>query len=191
MAHTSMNRLGRWTDPAARVMVTSPSSMGWRRASRASRENSGSSSRKRTPLWAREISPGRGMAPPPARATAETVWWGLRKGRRERRGCFGSVIPATDQTSVASKASRLVMSGRMEGRRRASMDFPAPGEPMSRMLCPPAAAISSARFTFSWPMTSEKSGPGSAPSAGAQDGAGARGFSPRRWATRSAAWATG
>ena len=28
---------------------------------------------------------------------------------------------------------------------------------MSSALCPPAAAISSARFTFSWPLTSEKS----------------------------------
>ena len=51
------------------------------------------------------------------------------------------------------------MSGRIDGSRRASMDLPAPGEPMSRILCPPAAAISSARLTFSCPMTSEKSGP--------------------------------
>ena len=34
-------------------------------ASRTWRENSGSSSRKRMPLWARETSPGRGMVPPP------------------------------------------------------------------------------------------------------------------------------
>ena len=37
------------------------------------------------------------------------------------------------------------------------MDFPVPGGPMSSALCPPAAAISSARFTFSWPLTSAKS----------------------------------
>ena len=41
-----------------------------------------------------------------------------------------SVSPATDQISVDSSASSCVMSGRMEGRRRASMDLPAPGEPM-------------------------------------------------------------
>ena len=182
MAHTSMNRLGRQTLPAARVMVTSPSSRGWRRTSRASRENSGSSSRNSTPLWAREISPGRGKDPPPARATADTVWWGLRKGRRVSRGRRRSVMPATLHTSVASRASRRVMSGRMEGRRRAIMDLPAPGEPMSRTLCPPAAATSRARFTFSWPMTSAKSGPGWVSSSGSQAGAGAMGPSPRRWA---------
>ena len=191
MAHTSMKRLGRRMDPAARVMVTSPSSRGWRSTSRASFWNSGSSSRNSTPLWAREISPGRGKAPPPASATADTVWWGLRKGRRARRGCLGFVIPATLHTSVASSASCRVMSGRMEGRRLASMDFPAPGEPMSRILWPPAAAISRARFTFSWPTTSEKSGPGSASASGVHTGAVARGRSPRRWAMRSPALSTG
>ena len=61
------------------------------------------------------------------------------------------------------------------------MDFPAPGEPMSRMLCPPAAAISRARFTFSCPMTSEKSGPDSAPGSGVQGAAGGIFFRFRRW----------
>ncbi len=60
IAATSIKRLGRRRAPAARVMVTSPSSMGWRRTSRASLENSGSSSKNSTPLWAREISPGLG-----------------------------------------------------------------------------------------------------------------------------------
>jgi hypothetical protein len=36
------------------------------------------------------------------------------------------------------------------------MDLPVPGGPMSRTLCPPAAAISSARLTDSWPLTSLK-----------------------------------
>ena len=42
----------------AREMVICLSSKGWRRVSSAERENSGSSSRKRTPLCARLISPG-------------------------------------------------------------------------------------------------------------------------------------
>ena len=46
---------------------------------------------------------------------------------------------------------------------------------MSRTLWPPAAAISRARFTFSWPMTSAKSGPPTCPAlSGFQTGAGAR-----------------
>ena len=55
MAHTSMKRLGSVSVPAARVMVTKPSSSGWRSVSSADLSNSGSSSRNRTPLWARDI----------------------------------------------------------------------------------------------------------------------------------------
>ena len=73
MAHTSMNRLGRVREPAALVIVTTPSSRGWRRVSMADLSNSGSSSRNSTPLCAREISPGFGTAPPPVRDTAEAV----------------------------------------------------------------------------------------------------------------------
>jgi len=46
----------------------------------------------------------------------------------------------------------------MEGMRFAMSDFPEPGGPMSNRLCPPAAAISTARRTASCPLTSEKSG---------------------------------
>ena len=42
--------------------------------------------------------------------------------------------------------SSFVSSGRIEGIRRASIVFPEPGTPTIRTLCPPAAAISSARF---------------------------------------------
>ena len=59
-----------------------PSSSGWRMTSSVSRRNSGSSSRNSTPRWASEISPGRGVEPPPVRPGAEIVWCGLRKGRR-------------------------------------------------------------------------------------------------------------
>ena len=96
MAHTSMNRLGSVSVPAARVMVTKPSSSGWRSVSSADLSNSGSSSRNSTPLWASEISPGRGVPPPPASDTVEAVWWGLRKGRTSTSGWAASVIPATE-----------------------------------------------------------------------------------------------
>ena len=185
MAHTSWNRAGRCSVPPERATVTSPSSRGWRRASSTSRWNSGSSSRNSTPLWAREISPGRSSGPPPARAAAEAVWWGARKGRRVSRGRFGSVSPATDQMPETASASSRLMSGRMEGSRFASMDLPAPGEPIISRLWPPAAAISRARFTFSWPITSRRSGMGTSSSAGVHAGAGERGACPRRWPTRA------
>ena len=46
----------------------------------------------------------------------------------------------------------------MPGRRRASIVLPVPGGPASSRLCPPAAAISSARRARSWPRTSARSG---------------------------------
>ena len=128
--------------------------------------------------------------PPPVRAEAEQEWWGLRKGRRVSRGRSGSASPATDHTPEAARASSRLMSGRMEGRRLASMDFPAPGDPMSKRLCPPAAAISRARFTFSWPITSRRSGRPASSSPGVQAGAGGRRASPRRWAVSAATFST-
>ena len=44
------------------------------------RGNSGSSSRKRTPRWARLTSPGLARTPPPASAAWEAPWWGSREG---------------------------------------------------------------------------------------------------------------
>ena len=81
--------------------------------------------------------------------------------------------------------SSRVMSGRMEGKRLASMDLPLPGGPTISTLCPPAAATSRARFTFSWPFTSEKSG--KTASASVMGGAfcGAMGSSPLKWASSS------
>ncbi len=49
MAATSMNCAGKVTVPAALLMVTLPSSRGWRSVSRTVRLNSGNSSRKSTP----------------------------------------------------------------------------------------------------------------------------------------------
>ena len=62
-------------------------------------------------------------------------------------------------------------------------NLPAPGEPISKRLCPPAAAISSARFTCSCPITSCKSGRPVSSGSGTQTGAGERGASFFRWAT--------
>ena len=53
-----MKEQGSVTVYFAREMVICLSSKGWRKVSSAERENSGSSSKKRTPLCARIISPG-------------------------------------------------------------------------------------------------------------------------------------
>ncbi len=58
---------------------------------------------------------------------------------------------------MTSSASSSVSDGRMDGSRRASIVFPAPGGPTSRHACPPAAAISSARLALACPDTSAKS----------------------------------
>ena len=42
----------------------------------------------------------------------------------------------------------------MEGTVFAIRVFPAPGGPFNRILCPPATATSTARFTNSWPFIS-------------------------------------
>ena len=57
--------------------------------------------------------------------------------------------------------------GRMPGRQAASSDLPAPGGPLISRLCPPAAAISSARLATSWPLTCARSGPPTGGSASA------------------------
>ena len=69
------------------------SSSGCRSASRIERGNSGISSRKRTPRWAREISPGSAFVPPPIMEIAEAVWCGARNGRDEM---VPSVSPAME-----------------------------------------------------------------------------------------------
>ena len=93
-----------------------------------------------------------------------------------------------EQTSETGPDFSDVMG--QENVKRASMDLPAPGEPMSRILCPPAAAISSARLTFSCPMTSAKSGTLSASTVGSQRCAGASRSSPRRWRRSCGAFST-
>ena len=50
---------------------------------------------------------------------------------------------------LVSSASVGVSGGRIEGMRAASIDLPEPGGPHMSILCPPAAATSSARFALS------------------------------------------
>ncbi len=157
IAATSISRAGYVTDVSRRLMVTSPSSSGWRRPSRAESLYSGNSSRKSTPRWARLTSPGRGVPPPPTSPGEEMVWCGARKGRRTTSGSPGGSSPATLWMRVISIASSRVSGGMMPGSRRASMVLPAPGGPVMSTLCAPATAISSARLTPSCPMMSEKS----------------------------------
>ena len=70
---------------------------------------------------------------------------------------FFSIFPATLCIFVVSKDSSKVKSGNMLGILLAIIVLPEPGVPISKQLCPPAAAISKALFIFSWPFTSEKS----------------------------------
>lgn len=70
--------------------------------------------------------------------------------------------------------------GRIEGRRAASIDLPAPGGPFINRLWPPLAAISSARLAPSWPLMSRRSGSG--PWAAAIAGSGrAMTWLPLKW----------
>ena len=64
-----------------------------------------------------------------------------------------SSIPDILCIFVTSNDSSIVKSGILF----AIIVFPEPGGPINMQLCPPAAAISNALFTFSCPFTSEKS----------------------------------
>ena len=90
-------------------------------------------------------------------ATWEIVWCGARNGRWEINEDPRFSCPATECILVVSKLSPSERGGRMEGRRLAIIDLPLPGAPTIIKLCPPAAATSSALFTFSYPFTSAKS----------------------------------
>ena len=119
--------------------------------------NSGNSSKNNTPLWAKLISPGLGILPPPINELPEIVWWGALKGLVVIKATSLSVLPATLCIFVVSKASSKLKSGNIVGILLAIIVFPDPGVPIRRQLCPPADAISNALFIFSCPLTSEKS----------------------------------
>ena len=65
---------------------------------------------------------------------------------------------AIDATAATSSASSSASGGSNAGSRWASIDLPVPGGPMNNSECPPAAAISSARFACACPRTSLRSG---------------------------------
>ena len=101
-------------------MVTSPSSSGWRSTSSADRRNSGNSSRKSTPRWARLTSPGRGM-----RAAADEArrrrWCGAARGRAAarpaaRRPAAGRPRCRCAVTSIASSQRQRRQDARQPAR---------------------------------------------------------------------------
>jgi hypothetical protein len=59
---------------------------------------------------------------------------GLRNGRRSVRAPPASA-PATEWIIDTSSNSRGVKGGRIEGKRWASIDLPAPGAPLINLLC--------------------------------------------------------
>lgn len=73
IAATSWNCALKSARRAAREMVMRPLSSGSRSTSSTPLSNSGSSSKNKTPCIATEISPGRGLLPPPTSATALAV----------------------------------------------------------------------------------------------------------------------
>ena len=125
-AASRRKRAGSVRREPPRQIATSPASRAVPSASRASRRNSGSSSRKRTPWWAIVASPGRVGVPPPSRPAALIVWWGARKGRAVQPAPRRPVALAMRAISSASARSG---GGRIEGRRTAARDLPEPGGP--------------------------------------------------------------
>ena len=156
IAAMSWNRASYSTTPLARAIWTQPVSIGSRNTSSERRLNSGNSSRNSTPLCAREISPGASCGPPPTSAAAVAVWCGERNGRTPQLA-DATGRPSTDSIAAVASDSASLIGGMMPGRRRASILLPVPGGPTNNRLCPPAAAISSARFACRCPLTSRKS----------------------------------
>ena len=94
-------------------MVMCPDSIGSRNTSNTLRSNSGNSSRNNTPCNAIEISPGRGLPPPPTSATPEAVWCGARYGRVFHLDTLK--LPSRDCTAALCNASASDICGRMPG----------------------------------------------------------------------------
>ena len=93
----------------------------------------------------RRARPGRSCGAGPGTGARASV-------RRRRAG------PATLAILVTSIASASPSGGRIEGSRRAAIDLPAPGGPMTSAPWPPAAAISSPRRSPRWPFRSDEVG---------------------------------
>src|SRR5256886_13394820 len=85
MAAASMKRAGYERLIAARAIVTTPSSIGWRSTSSTFFRNSGSSSRNSTPPCARLTSPGRERAAADQPRIRDRVVRGAERPPRDER----------------------------------------------------------------------------------------------------------
>jgi hypothetical protein len=149
IAAISWTRAGKVTWALARATVTSPVSSGWRSESSAALEFGQFVEEQHAQMRQADLAGPHAQAPAGQRGHRGRM---VRAAKgRARLICPSSSIPATEATSEASSASLGVRSGRMPGRHEAISDLPAPGGPTSRRLCPPAAAISSARLAVSCP----------------------------------------
>lgn len=119
--------------------------------------NSRNSSRKRTHLWASDISHGLESRPHPMIDASLAVWWMIRNGRSVTSGISFERSPATEYILESSICSSLSIDGSIPARAFASIVFPDPGGHCMRILCHHAAAIRSALFACSWPWILEKS----------------------------------
>ena len=166
---TSWKRAGNSACPPTRAIATTPSSSGWRRASRTERGNSGSSSSSRTPRCASETSPGRG---PDAATDHGRSRCAVMRRTKRRHGDQGTLRAAEARTPNGCGSPRAPPLGRAVGgfreACRASIVLPVPGGPVRRRLWSPAAATSSARRARSWPRTSARSGTAACSSASAK-----------------------
>ena len=97
----------------------------------------------------------------------------------------GASRPVTEWIRVTSSEASSSSSGRIPGRRRASIVFPVPGGPARSRLWPPAAAISRARRARSCARTSARSGTTASVSKSSSANGTSGSRSPRRYATAS------
>ena len=79
-ASKSWKRAGYSVVLPARLKLTFPSSSGTRSACKTEMRNSEASSKNKTPLCAKEISPGRQCVPPPIIPSSVELWCGMRNG---------------------------------------------------------------------------------------------------------------
>ena len=152
-----MNSAGKVMVPAAREMVTRPSSIGWRMTSRVERLNSGKLVQEEDAVVRQAYFAGRGIDGAAEQADIRDGMMRRAKGPGGDKGMFSIEEAANGVNFVMSMASSRVIGGMMVPMRFASMDLPEPGGPIIRRLWPPATATSMARFAFCWPFTSAKS----------------------------------
>ena len=113
------------------------------------------------PPCASDAAPGVSVRePPPISAAMVTLWCGAWKGGRRTRAVPVGTRPATEWRDVVTRAVSGSRSGRIVGRREASMVLPEPGSPSRKTWCPPAAATSIAATASGWPRTSAMSSGG-------------------------------